>query len=312
MRILIYGAGGIGGYFGGRLAQSGNSVSIIARGKHLEAIKKNGLEVESINGDFTITPSLATDNVKEVETPELIILGVKSWQIPDAANELKSIINENSMVLPLQNGASNVENLMKVLPETNILGGLCHIVSFISAPGVIKHAGIEPKITFGELDNSKSARVLELEKVFSEAEITNILPEDITLEVWKKFLFITTISALGGLTRVSLGEMRESSYLMDLMRKTANEIKNVAKAKGITLNEEHLKATFEVINKLDSKTTASTQRDIMEGKPSELENFNGYIVKQGNRLGIPTPVNQYIYECLLPMEKQARMLAESR
>ncbi|WP_034918547.1 ketopantoate reductase family protein [Gillisia sp. CAL575] len=312
MRILIYGAGGIGGYFGGRLAQSGNSVSIIARGKHLEAIKKNGLEVESINGDFTITPSLATDNVKEVETPELIILGVKSWQIPDAANELKSIINENSMVLPLQNGASNVENLMKVLPETNILGGLCHIVSFMSAPGLIKHAGIEPKITFGELDNSKSARVLELEKVFSEAEITNIIPEDITLEVWKKFLFITTISALGGLTRVSLGEMRESSYLMDLMRKTAEEIKMIANAKGIALNEEHLKATFEVINKLDSKTTASTQRDIMEGKPSELENFNGYIVKQGNRLGIPTPVNQYIYECLLPMEKQARMLAESR
>jgi len=312
MRILIYGAGGIGGYFGGRLAQSGNSVSIIARGKHLEAIKKNGLEVESINGDFTITPSLATDNVKEVETPELIILGVKSWQIPDAAIELKSIINENSMVLPLQNGASNVENLMKVLPETNILGGLCHIVSFMSAPGLIKHAGIEPKITFGELDNSKSARVLELEKVFSEAEITNIIPEDITLEVWKKFLFITTISALGGLTRVSLGEMRESSYLMDLMRKTAEEIKMIANAKGIALNEEHLKATFEVINKLDSKTTASTQRDIMEGKPSELENFNGYIVKQGNRFGIPTPVNQYIYECLLPMEKQARMLAESR
>ena len=312
MRILIYGAGGIGGYFGGRLAQSGNSVSIIARGKHLEAIKKNGLEVESINGDFTITPSLATDNVKEVETPELIILGVKSWQIPDAANELKSIINENSMVLPLQNGASNVENLMKVLPETNILGGLCHIVSFMSAPGLIKHVGIEPKITFGELDNSKSARVLELEKVFSEAEITNIIPEDISLEVWKKFLFITTISALGGLTRVSLGEMRESSYLMDLMRKTAEEIKMIANAKGIALNEEHLKATFEVINKLDSKTTASTQRDIMEGKPSELENFNGYIVKQGNRLGIPTPVNQYIYECLLPMEKQARMLAESR
>jgi len=312
MRILIYGAGGIGGYFGGRLAQSGNSVSIIARGKHLEAIKKNGLEVESINGDFTITPSLATDNVKEVETPELIILGVKSWQIPDAANELKSIINENSMVLPLQNGASNVENLMKVLPETNILGGLCHIVSFMSAPGKITHVGFEPKITFGELDNSKSARVLELEKVFSEAEITNIIPEDITLEVWKKFLFITTISALGGLTRVSLGEMRESSYLMDLMRKTAEEIKMIANAKGIALNEEHLKATFEVINKLDSKTTASTQRDIMEGKPSELENFNGYIVKQGNRLGIPTPVNQFIYECLLPMEKQARMQLESK
>ncbi|WP_261376397.1 ketopantoate reductase family protein [Gillisia sp. Hel_I_86] len=238
MRILIYGAGGIGGYFGGRLAQAGNSVSIIARGKHLEAIKKNGLEVESINGNFTVTPTLATDNVKKVETPELIILGIKSWQIPDAAREVKSIINENTMVLPLQNGANNVENLLKVLSKKNILGGLCHIVSFVSAPGKIVHAGFEPKITFGELDNSKSARVLKLEKVLIDAKITNIIPEAIDLEIWKKFLFISTISALGGLTRVSLGKMRESAYLMDVMRKTAEEIKNVANAKGISL--EHV------------------------------------------------------------------------
>ncbi len=312
MRILIYGAGGIGGYFGGRLAKAGNSVSIIARGKHLEAIKKNGLEVESVNGDFKIIPSKVTDDLTEVEDPELIILGVKSWQIPEAAKELKSIINPNTMVLPLQNGASNVENLMKVLPKENILGGLCHIVSFVSAPGRIKHISFEPKITFGELDNSKSARVQKLENVFSDAKITNIVSEDIDLEIWKKFLFITTISALGGLTRVSLGEMRESSYLMDLMRKTAGEIKNVANAKEVALNEDHIKAIFEVINKLDPKTTASTQRDIMEGKPSELENFNGYIVKEGNRLNISTPVNQFIYECLLPMEKQARKQPESK
>ncbi|WP_010231820.1 ketopantoate reductase family protein [Gillisia marina] len=311
MRILVYGAGGIGGYFGGRLAEAGNSVSFIARGKHLEAIKKNGLKVESINGNFTITPTLATDNLSEVEAPELIILGVKSWQIPDAAKELKSIINEATMVLPLQNGANNVENLIKVLPEKNILGGLCHIVSLVEAPGKIKHVGFEPKITFGELDNSKSERVQKLQKVFTEAGITNVVSEDISLEVWKKFLFIATISALGGLTRVRIGEMRESAYLMDLMRKTSEEIKNVAHAKGIALKEEHIKAAFEVIHKLDPKTTASTQRDIMEGKPSELENFNGYIVNEGMRLGIPTPVNQFIYECLLPMEKQARIQLES-
>jgi len=311
MRILIYGAGGIGGYFGGRLAKADNSISIIARGKHLEAIKKNGLEVESINGNFTSTPTLVTDDLSEVEIPELVILGVKSWQISEAAQELKSIINENTMVLPLQNGASNVENLMKVLPKENVLGGLCHIVSFVAAPGKIKHVGFEPKITFGELDNSKSTRVQKLQKVFTDAGITNIIPEDINLEIWKKFLFISTISALGGLTRVSLGEMRESTYLMGLMKKTAEEIKNVANAKEIALNEEHVNAVFEVIHKLDSKTTASTQRDIMEGKPSELENFNGYIVKEGIRLGIPTPVNQYIYECLLPMEKQARRQLES-
>ncbi len=312
MRILIYGAGGIGGYFGGRLAQAGNSVSIIARGNHLKAIKKDGLIVESINGDFKVIPRLITDKLAEVEEPELIILGVKSWQIQDVAKELKLVIHKNTMVLPLQNGASNVENLNEVLPKENIIGGLCHIVSFVSAPGKIKHVGFEPRVTFGELDNSKSSRIQELEKVFTKAGITNIVPEDINLEIWKKFLFITTISALGGLTRVSLGEMRESIYLMDLMRKTAEEIKNVANGKGIALNDEHINAVFGVINSLDPETTASTQRDIMEGKPSELENFNGYIVQEGKRLGISTPVNQFIYECLLPMEKQARMHLETK
>lgn len=312
MKILIYGAGGIGGYFGGRLAKAGNSVSIIARGKHLEAIKSKGLEVESINGYFKVFPNVVTHDLSEVEIPELIILGVKSWQIPEAARDLKSIINSNTMILPLQNAANNVERLMKVLPKENILCGLCHIVSFISVPGLIKHVGIEPKITFGELDNSKSARVLALKKVFTQAEITNIIPEDISLEVWKKFLFITTISAVGGLTRVSIGEMRKSFYIMDLMRKTASEIKNLANAKGIGLKEKHISVVFDVIHQLDPNTTASTQRDIMEGKPSELENFNGYIVKEGQRLNIPTPVNQFIYECLLPMEKQARKQLESK
>jgi len=312
MRILIYGAGGIGGYFGGKLAQAGNSISIIARGNHLEAIKKDGLIVESINGDFKIMPSIVTDNLTEVEEPELIILGVKSWQIPEAANELKSVIRKTTMVLPLQNGASNVEKLLEVLSKENIIGGLCHIVSFVSEPGKIKHVGFEPRITFGELDNSQSSRIQELKQVFTNAGITYMVPEDINLEIWKKFLFISTISALGGLTRVNLGKMRESEYLMDLMRKTAAEIKNVANGKGIALKEEHIDAVFGVINSLDPETTASTQRDIMDGKPSELENFNGYIVQEGKRLGISTPINQFIYECLLPMEKQARMQLETK
>lgn len=312
MKILIYGAGGIGGYFGGRLAQAGNSVSIIARGEHLKAIKKDGLIVESVNGDFKVIPSLVTDKIEEVEEPELIILGVKSWQIPDVAQELRSVVKNNTIVLPLQNGANNVENLLKVLPKGNILGGLCHIVSFVAAPGKIKHVGFEPKITFGELDNSKSSRLQKLNEVFTQAGITNIIAEDILLEIWKKFLFIATISALGGLTRVPIGEMRKSEYLMGLMRKTSEEIKNVANAKGIGLNDDHINAAFEVIHNLDPNTTASTQRDIMEGKPSELENFNGYIVEEGKRLGISTPVNQFIYECLLPMEKHARIQLESK
>ncbi|WP_286761013.1 ketopantoate reductase family protein [Salegentibacter sp. UBA1130] len=306
MKILIFGIGGVGGYFGAKLAQTGYDVTMIARGKHLEAIKKNGLVVESINGNFKVKPDLVTDNLAEVPTPDLVILGVKSWQIQEVANKLKPLISPETIVLPLQNGANNVEKLQEILPKKNILAGLCHIVSFVEKPGKIKHISFEPRITFGEIDNSNSERIQQLKKVLDKAEITNFIPENIQLEIWKKFLFITTISGLGGLTRVSIDKIRESEYLYELLQKTAQEIKLVANAKGIPLADEHLEKAFEIIQNQPTGTTASTQRDIMAGQPSELENFNGFIVKEAEKLGLVTPVNKMIYECLLPMESEAR------
>ncbi|WP_037319025.1 ketopantoate reductase family protein [Salegentibacter sp. Hel_I_6] len=306
MKILIFGIGGVGGYFGGKLAHAGFNVSMIARGKHLEAIKENGLEVESINGNFTVKPKLATDNLAEVPTPDLVILGIKSWQIPQVASQLKPFISAETMILPLQNGANNVEKLLESFPKKNILAGLCHIVSFVEKPGKIKHVSFEPRITFGEIDNSNSERVQQLKSVFDKAGITNFNPKNIQLEIWKKFLYIATVSGLGGLTRVSIDKIRESEYLYDLLQKTAQEIKLLANAKGVPLAEEHLEKTFELIQNQPPGTTASTQRDIMAGRPSELENFNGFIVKEAEKLGIATPVNKMIYECLMPMEIAAR------
>ena len=310
MEILVYGIGGVGGYFGGKLANAGFNVSMIARGEHLKAIQKHGLEVESINGNFKVKPKLATDTISEVPQPDLVILGVKSWQIPSVASELKSVIGENTLVLPLQNGANNYEKLLEILPKKSVLAGLCFIVSFIESPGKVKHASYDPKIVFGEIDNERSDRILKLKDIFDEAGIENTIPESIQLEIWKKFLFICTVSAIGGLTRVSIDKIRESEYLFDMMRKTAKEIIAVANAKKIPLSDKHLEMVFEIINAQPKGTTASTQRDIMKGKPSELENFNGYIVKQGEKLGIETPVNRFLYECLKPMEAEARSAEE--
>ena len=306
MKILVYGAGGVGGYFGVRLAESGNKVSFIARGEHLRAIKKSGLQLESINGDITVHPELVTSDINEVETPDLILLGVKSWQLPEVASELKKIISRNTIVLPLQNGADNYEKLTEILPKNNVLAGLCFIVSYIEKPGKIKHASFEPRIVFGEADNSRSKRISMVSTLFLEAKIDFLNPENIQLEIWKKFLFICTISGIGGLTRVSIDKIRNSAYLLDLMKQTSGEIRSVANAKGIPLNDEHIEKAFQIIENQPQGTTASTQRDIMEGKPSEIENFNGYIVTEGERLGIKTPVNKMIYECLKPMEEQAR------
>lgn len=306
MKILVYGAGGVGGYFGARLAESGYRVSFIARGGHMRAIKESGLQLESMNGDITVYPEMVTSEVSEAETPDLVLLGVKSWQLPEVASELKNIISKDTIVLPLQNGADNYEKLTRVLPQENVLAGLCFIVSFIEKPGKIKHASFEPRIVFGEADNSRSERISKLCAVFSEAKIDFLNPENIQLEIWKKFLFICTISGIGGLTRVSIDKIRSNDYLFDLMKKTSEEIRKVANARGIALNEEHLEKAFQIIENQPEGTTASTQRDIMEGKPSEIENFNGFIVREAERLGIETPVNKMIYECLKPMEEQVR------
>ncbi len=306
MNILIYGTGGVGGFFGGKLALTEHKVTMIARGAHLEAIQKDGLKVKSVTGDFTAHPHLATDDLSKIETPDLVLFGVKSWQLPQAIKDILQYCDDNTLFLPLQNGADNAEKLNDVAQKSQVLNGLCRMISFIESPGVISNPDVPPTLLLGEQDNTRTKRVEEILAIFKSAGIVAAIPENIQVAIWQKFLFITVVSALGGLTRVSIGALRENNYTNDLMLKTAQEVLKVATAKGIHLPENTIDNTFKAINSQAYGTTASTQRDIMEGKPSELENFNGYIVKEGKRLGVATPVNEMIYELLLPQEKKVR------
>jgi 2-dehydropantoate 2-reductase len=308
MNIVVIGAGGVGGYFGGKLALAGFNVTFVVRGKTLEAIKTNGLQVKSINGDFVVHPKI-TDTISEIKNPDVIILGVKSWQVDAIAIQLKPVINKHTMVLPLQNGADNADRLRSILSKGNVLAGLCKIVSKIEAPGIINHFVFEPEIVFGEYDNTMSERVKALKEVFDKAGFNNKISENIHLDICKKFLFITTISGIGAITRSVFGVIREDEDLRQMIYQTANEIVTVANAKGIALTNDDVEMTLKVIDNLDYNTTASMQRDIMEGRPSELKNFNGYIVKTGKELHITTPTNAFIYHCLLPIEKKVRGLS---
>ncbi|MEZ4797204.1 MAG: 2-dehydropantoate 2-reductase [Flavobacteriaceae bacterium] len=308
MNIVVFGAGGVGGYFGGKLAQAGKDVTFIARGKHLQAIKTNGLQIKSIHGDFKVHPK-ATDDVANIKSPDLIILGVKSWQIDEVATQLKPVINENTIVLPLQNGADNADRLRAIIPHKNVFAGLCKIVSRVESPGVIDHFAFDPEIVFGEYDNEHSKRVQNVSALFDKAGIKNKVSDDIHLDIWKKFLFIATVSGIGALTRVEFGVMRNDENIRQIMYQTANEIVAVANAKGIALTIDDIEMVLKVVDNLNAKTTASMQRDIMEGRPSELDIFNGYIVRQGKALHIATPANSFTYHCLLPQEKQARINA---
>ncbi len=306
MNIVIYGTGGVGGYFGARLEQAGNNVTFIARGKHLKAIKKNGLQLKSIDGNYLVNPANATADISDVKDIDLILISVKTWQLEEVSQLIKPVLNKNTIVISLLNGCNNHEVLATVIDKKHILGGLCKIVSYVEDYGVINHVAYNPTIVFGEINNEKTERVLKIENVFNAANITNELAIDIQKEIWTKFLFITTFSALGALTRASLGEMLASSYIKSMMVNTAEEIFRIAKAKGVNLPSDIISKQIETLESLPFETTASLQRDIMEGKPSELEAQNGTVVRLGEALGIPTPINELIYYELLPQEKRAR------
>ena len=305
MNIVVIGAGGIGGYFGGRIAKAGYDVTFIARGKHLEAIKNKGLQVKSTKGNFTVHPK-ATSHINDIKNPDLIILGVKSWQVEDTSKQIKPIVTNETMILPLQNGADNVDKLLAHLDKKNVLAGLCKIVSKVEAPGIINHFAFEPEVIFGENDNSISDRIKKLKTIFDNAGFKNKIADDIHRSIWRKFLFITMVSGIASLTRVVFGEMLKDKNIESIILKTADEIKSIANAKGINISDDDIEFAMDMYKNSEYNTTASMQRDIMEGKPSELENFNGYIVKQGRLLGIPTPINSFIYEALLPQERLAR------
>jgi 2-dehydropantoate 2-reductase len=306
MNIVIYGTGGVGGYFGARLVQAGNNVTFIARGNHLKSIQKNGLLLKSIKGDYLVKPASATANISEIYDVDLILICVKTWQLTQVSQMIKSSLNNKTMVISLLNGVENEKVLSSRICEKHILGGLCKVVSYIESPGIINHVSYEPTIVFGELHNVKTERALLLEQTFKKAGIKTMLANDIQKEIWTKFLFITSISGLGALTRASVGEMLESLFIKQMMVAISEEIVAIGKRLGINISENLIQKQFEIINSQPYATTSSLQRDMMQGKPSELEAQNGTIVKLGRELGIPTPMNDFVYYTLLPQEKQAR------
>ena len=306
MHIVIFGAGGVGGYFGGRLAQAGENITFIARGEHLKALLNNGLQVKSINGDFSIKPVTATDQISQVSEVDAILVCVKTWQIPSAAKAIMPMLASSTMVVPLENGVETPAQLAEILGREHILGGLCQIASRIAAPGVIQHAGLEPYIAFGELDNHPSERTNALLNVFQHAGIKAEIPADINVALWNKFLFISAVSGLGAITRVPFGDFRQADGTRQLLLAALKECYAVALAEGVRLPSDSVDKTLAFIDSLPPATMASMQRDIIAGRPSELEAQNGALVRMGQRLNVPTPVHAFIYNCLLPQEIRAR------
>ena len=307
MKIAVFGTGGVGAYYGGRLAEAGNDVTFIARGEHLETILDSGLKVDSLEGDFLINPASATDDPAALGEVDVVLLGVKAWQVKQAAESMRPMVGERTFIVPLQNGVEAHVQLAAVLGVEHVVGGLCGLITYIVGPGHVRHAGGEPFIKFGELDNRQSERISALEALFSAAKGVRVeVPADIEAALWHKFLVVTGWGAVGAVTRAPVGVLRKLPESRQMIRQCITEMYQVAVARGVALRPEIIDKTMEAVDGLPENGTASMQRDIMDGRPSELEQQTGAVVRLGDEAGIDIPLNRYIYTSLLPMERMAR------
>ena len=298
MRIAVFGTGGVGGYFGGRLAQAGEDVTFIARGEHLRAIKAHGLKVDSSQGDFIIHPAKATDNVSEVGDVDLVIVGVKAWQVPEAARGMKPLVGPNTTVLPLQNGVEVAPQLVIELGSSHVIGGLCKLVSFVVEPGHIRHTGFKPTITIGELDNTQSPRITNIEQVFKRAGLDITIAADIQVALWMKFLFIASFSGVGAVANAPAGIVRSDPKWRAQILSAMAEIYTLAHALGVKLPADAIDTVMAFVDGLPEDATSSMHRDIAAGRPSELEAQNGAVVRMGHELGVDVPTHEFIYQTL--------------
>ncbi|MCX8062893.1 MAG: 2-dehydropantoate 2-reductase [Anaerolineales bacterium] len=311
MRIAVFGSGAVGGYFGARLSQIGEEVFFIARGEHLSAIQKKGLQVTGASGNFSVFPCLATHQAAEVGEVDLVLVGVKAWQVTEAAEAMRPLVGRNTTVLPLQNGVEAPYELAKTLGSEVVIGGLCQISAYIAAPGVIHHVGIEPKIVFGELDRRRTSRLEEIQALFQRAGVQAQIADDILVALWDKFLFIAAFGAIGAVSRVSSGVIDQVPPTRRLLEEVMREIWMVAKAIGVALPAEAIARRLDFIQQLPPQTMASMARDLIEGRPSELDQLIGAVVRLGEQYEVATPLSRALYAALLPQEWLARRKLDS-
>jgi 2-dehydropantoate 2-reductase len=263
--------------------------------------------VSSTEGDFVVRPARVTDDPAALGPVDVVLLGVKAWQVPQAAEAMRPLVGERTFVVPLQNGIEAPEQLATVLGASRVLGGLCRVLANVEGPGHIRHAGVAPYIAFGELDASSSARAEALREAFSRARgVSAEIAPDIRVAMWSKFLFIAALGGVGALTRAPVGVIRSQPESRRLLEQALEEIYAVAVANRIALPPDTVARTLAFIDGMPADATASMQRDIIQGRPSELEAQVGAVVRLGERLGIAVPVHRMIYAALLPLERKAR------
>lgn len=300
MQIAIMGTGGVGGYYGALLAKAGHDVTFIARGSHLRAIREGGLEIKGVLGDLLIAPARATDAPAEVGHVDLVVFATKTYHTDEAARLILPMVGEQTTVVSFQNGIDAAERIGAVVGMSHLLGGVTWLSAAIEAPGRIGQYSQFRRILLGEFQGGPSRRLERICEAFKEAGATVETTDDITKVLWTKFVFISSVSAVGSLTRVTFGEYRSVPEAREILRKAIGEVAAVAQAKGVRLDGDIVEKTLEFIDGSAPGIKPSMQRDVEAGRMNELESMVGVVVRAGESLGVPTPVMTLAYAMIKP------------
>lgn len=298
MKIAVMATGGVGGYFGARLAAAGEDVTFIARGKHLDAIRTNGLKVESANGDLTIKPAQASDDPASVGPVDIVLFAVKLWDVEASGAACKPLLGPKTAVISVLNGVDSEDRLSAILGRDHVMGGVATISSTIAAPGIIKHTGTMAALTFGELDNRPSPRGEAFLAACRKAGFGAKLSAEIMKDVWTKFVLLASFSGMTSLTRTPIGPIRDDAELTAMLRAAVSEVVALARAKGVGLTPDQGEAVLAMIGKFPYEMRASMAVDLARGNRLELPWLSGAVARLGKELGVATPVHAFIATAL--------------
>lgn len=306
MKFAVFGAGGVGGYLGARLADAGHEVHLVARGAHLEAMQSDGLRVESVAGD-TAVDLPATDDPTDIGPCDFVLFTVKAYDTRSAASDLDPLIGENTAVVSFQNGVDNERWLAEAVGESHVVGGVAYIFSTIREPGVVEHTGGPARFDYGELDGRRTDRIESLHEAFESCEgVEAVLAEDIRGRLWRKFTFICAQSGMTAATRLPLGDIRGTDATWEMYRRVMEEVAAVARARGVDLPEGTVAEWLDFAGDLDPEMYSSLHYDLTHDKRLELDALNGSVVRHAAELGVDAPMNEAIHALLRPWADKQR------
>jgi 2-dehydropantoate 2-reductase len=302
-RIGILGLGGVGGYFGGLLAKAyfkSDEVEVIfiARGATKEAIAENGLKIVNDDSEIIAYPKLVSNNPDEIGVLDYLICATKTYDIEESLLSLKKCITPKTIILPLYNGVDAPERIKKIFPENDILQGCVYIISMIASPGTIRKMGFYEKLFFGSKTTSL-AKLEELQNILQKAKIESYLVENIEETVWEKFIFISALASATSYLNKNIGEMQKSKKSMKVYVELLHEIETVAKAKGLQLPNDIVNQTIVKLEKSPKEATSSMHRDLLANRKTEVTSLTQFVVNEGLKYGVKTPLYEKITNALL-------------